>query len=92
MGATAQKPGGFGTGTTGGLFGSKPAGTTGFGAPLQQQQPFGAAGVNATQQQQQQQPVQEKVWQELALIRAHFDPNNALCQFRVNISRLSRVK
>lgn len=82
LGATAQKPGGFGTGTTGGLFGSKPAGTTGFGAPLQQQQPFGAAGVNATQQQQQQQPVQEKVWQELALIRAHFDPNNALCQFR----------
>lgn len=72
MGATAQKPGGFGTATTGGLFGSKPAGITGFGAPLQQQQ-----------QQPQPQPVQEKVWQELALIRAHFDPNNALCQFRV---------
>lgn len=83
MGATAQKPGGFGTGSTGGMFGAKPAGTTGFGAPLQQQQqqPFGVAGMNTTQQPQ---PVQEKVWQDLALIRAHFDPNSALCQFRVN--------
>ena len=37
------------------------------------------------QQQQMNKPqVQEKVWQELALIRAHFDPTSPLCHFRVN--------
>jgi hypothetical protein len=30
-------------------------------------------------------PVQEKVWQDLALIRAHFDPTSPLCHFRVSL-------
>ncbi|KAK4512849.1 Molecular chaperone (DnaJ superfamily) [Mucor velutinosus] len=63
----------FGANTTGGFggFGAKPQ-QTGFGAPQQQQQ----------QQVGAPPPVQEKVWQELALIRAHFDPNSPLCHFR----------
>lgn len=42
----------------------------------QQQQP------QLGQQQQQQQ--QQNVWQQLALIRAHWDPSSHLCQFRVS--------
>lgn len=38
------------------------------------------------QQQQlgQQQQQQQNVWQQLALIRAHWDPSSHLCQFRVS--------
>lgn len=57
----------------------------GFGAQQPQQQT--GFGFGAQPQQQPQQmgaaPVQEKVWQDLALIRAHFDPTSPLCQFRV---------
>ncbi|CAO3610749.1 unnamed protein product [Cunninghamella echinulata] len=56
------------------------AGFSGFGQPslnqnqqLQQQQ---------QQQLQQQQQQQQNVWQQLALIRAHWDPTSPLCQFR----------
>ncbi|KAG1049802.1 hypothetical protein G6F43_007889 [Rhizopus delemar] len=49
---------------------------TGFGTQNQQTS-FGL------QNQQQGKPqIQEKVWQELALIRAHFDPTSPLCHFR----------
>ncbi|KAI7890413.1 nucleoporin complex subunit 54-domain-containing protein [Mucor mucedo] len=68
----------------------QPAATAGFGFGAKPA--FGATtnnlfGNNQQQQQQQQQqmggaPVQEKVWQDLALIRAHFDPTSPLCQFR----------
>jgi nuclear pore complex protein Nup54 len=73
--AAAAKPsfGTLGSSANSSLFGAKPQ-QTGFGVQqLQQQQQLGAP-----------QPVQEKVWQELALIRAHFDPSSPLCQFRVN--------
>ncbi|EPB82286.1 hypothetical protein HMPREF1544_10966 [Mucor circinelloides 1006PhL] len=72
FGATAPATNTFGSNTTGGFggFGAKPQ-QTGFGAPQQQQQQMGAPP-----------PVQEKVWQELALIRAHFDPSSPLCHFR----------
>lgn len=36
------------------------------------------------QGQQQQQQQQQNVWQQLALIRAHWDPSSHLCQFRVS--------
>lgn len=81
--AAAAKPafGTLGSSTNNSLFGAKPQ-QTGFGVQQQPQTVFGG------QQQQLQvgapQPVQEKVWQDLALIRAHFDPSSPLCQFRVN--------
>ncbi|KAI9483076.1 MAG: nucleoporin complex subunit 54-domain-containing protein [Benjaminiella poitrasii] len=73
----SNKPAFGGFGTTNNLFGNKPQ--TGFGT--QQNNTLGQA---QTQQQQQMgtAPVQEKVWQELALIRARFDPTSPLCHFR----------
>ncbi|GAA5816248.1 hypothetical protein MFLAVUS_009774 [Mucor flavus] len=83
---------GFGQQPTTGF--GQPA-STGFGKPANTGFGFGQPasnnlfGNNNNQQQQQQQqqqmgaaPVQDKVWQELALIRAHFDPTSPLCQFR----------
>lgn len=56
---------------------------TGFGTQNQQTS-FGL------QNQQQGKPqIQEKVWQELALIRAHFDPTSPLCHFRVSCHKRS---
>ncbi|CEP09009.1 hypothetical protein [Parasitella parasitica] len=73
--STAAKPafGSFGNNT---LFGAKP-----------QQPAFGSQQTQTGFGNQQQQsgippPVQEKVWQNFALIRAHFDPTSPLCQFR----------
>ncbi|KAI8343612.1 nucleoporin complex subunit 54-domain-containing protein [Chlamydoabsidia padenii] len=68
--------GGFGSNNAG-LFGQqKPA--TGFG--------FGQSTGNAFGQPQQSQPQpqqpQYNVWQQLALIKAHWDPSSPLCQFR----------
>ncbi|KAG2202062.1 hypothetical protein INT47_006254 [Mucor saturninus] len=85
-----QSSTGFGQPAASTGFG-QPAATTGFGFGAKPA--FGATtnnlfGNNQQQQQQQQQqqmggaPVQEKVWQDLALIRAHFDPTSPLCQFR----------
>lgn len=66
------------------LFGNTNKPQVGFGAQQPQQQT--GFGFGAQPQQQPQQmgaaPVQEKVWQDLALIRAHFDPTSPLCQFR----------
>ncbi|KAI8374006.1 nucleoporin complex subunit 54-domain-containing protein [Choanephora cucurbitarum] len=79
FGNAAAKPafGGFGaTNTTNNsMFGANNQ-TTGFGG-----QPSTGFGLQQQQQQQQQQ-VQEKVWEELALIRARFDPTSANCYFR----------
>lgn len=47
--------------------------------PQQQQQQ-----LQQQQQGQQQQQQQQNVWQQLALIRAHWDPSSHLCQFRVS--------
>ncbi|KAI7850968.1 nucleoporin complex subunit 54-domain-containing protein [Circinella umbellata] len=52
-------------------------GSTGFG----QQQPQQQQMMLQQQQQQQQQPP-HNTWQQLALIRAHWDPSSHLCQFR----------
>ncbi|KAI7908043.1 nucleoporin complex subunit 54-domain-containing protein [Cokeromyces recurvatus] len=65
--ANTNKPSFGGFGATNNLFGNK--------LQTQQNNMFG-------QQQMGAAPVQEKVWQELALIRARFDPTSPLCQFR----------
>lgn len=67
---------------------AKPAfgglGSFGSNQQQQQQQQIGFGMQNLQQQQMNKPQVQEKVWQELALIRAHFDPTSPLCHFRVN--------
>ncbi|CDH49667.1 nucleoporin nup44 [Lichtheimia corymbifera JMRC:FSU:9682] len=73
----------LGSANTTSIFGQqKPQAGTGFGAtsflgPQQQQQQ-----LQQQQQGQQQQQQQQNVWQQLALIRAHWDPSSHLCQFR----------
>ncbi|CEG62971.1 hypothetical protein RMATCC62417_00193 [Rhizopus microsporus] len=65
---------------------AKPAfgglGSFGSNQQQQQQQQIGFGMQNLQQQQMNKPQVQEKVWQELALIRAHFDPTSPLCHFR----------
>ncbi|KAI9494809.1 nucleoporin complex subunit 54-domain-containing protein [Zychaea mexicana] len=89
--AGARPTSGFGTGLTN-------TASTGFGGIGQQQQQnksqfggFGSTGFGQPQQQQlQQQQLQQQqqqqpphnTWQQLALIRAHWDPSSHLCQFR----------
>ncbi|KAI7880127.1 hypothetical protein K492DRAFT_178138 [Lichtheimia hyalospora FSU 10163] len=78
----AQNTTGFnlGSANTTNLFGQqKPQAGTGFGTTsfLGQQQP-----QQLPLQGQQQQQQQQNVWQQLALIRAHWDPSSHLCQFR----------
>ncbi|KAI9276384.1 nucleoporin complex subunit 54-domain-containing protein [Sporodiniella umbellata] len=65
-GANTVKPAFGGFGASSNTFGAQPQQQTGFGQ----------------QQQQAKPPIQEKVWQELALMRAKFDPSSPLCNFR----------
>ncbi|KAI8639701.1 nucleoporin complex subunit 54-domain-containing protein [Parasitella parasitica] len=74
--STAAKPA-FGSFGNNSLFGAKPQ-QSGFTS----QQPQTGFGNQQQQQLGPPPPVQEKVWQNLALIRAHFDPTSPLCQFR----------
>ncbi|KAI8082877.1 nucleoporin complex subunit 54-domain-containing protein [Halteromyces radiatus] len=67
--------GGLGLNTGGGLFGQQ-KGTTGFG------QTSTANAFGQPQQQPQPQQPQYNVWQQLALIKASWDPTSPLCQFR----------
>ncbi|KAI8975008.1 nucleoporin complex subunit 54-domain-containing protein [Pilobolus umbonatus] len=81
--SSAPATGGFGnTGNTTGGFGF----TGGFGTTNNGNTSFmnnqSTAGFGMQQQQMVAAPPQEKVWQELALLRAHFDPSSPLCQFR----------
>ncbi|SAM07789.1 hypothetical protein [Absidia glauca] len=81
-----QQPstGGFGSNTFGSFGQQKP--NTGFGFGQQPSNAFGQQPSNAFGQPQQAQPQpqqpQYNVWQQLALIKAHWDPTSPLCQFR----------